>query len=75
LGQAIVPSVGKAGLEDDRTVSVDRLPPFHGFAEVSTMVSFKASATHGVIRLLAKPFGDFRVGVVVKDSGGIENTR
>jgi len=39
------------------------------------MVSFKASATHGVIRLLAKPFGDFRVGVVVKDSGGIENTR
>jgi hypothetical protein len=30
--------VGKAGPEDDHTVSVDGLPPFHGSAGVSTMV-------------------------------------
>jgi hypothetical protein len=39
------------------------------------MVSFKAPATHGAVQLLAKPFGDFGVDVVSKDSdpSSIEN--
>jgi hypothetical protein len=62
----------ESGPEDDGTVPVDGFPPFHGSAEVK-FNGFIAN-THGVIRLLAKPFGDFRVGAV-KDSGGFENTR
>jgi hypothetical protein len=39
------------------------------------MASLRASATHSAIQLLAKPFEDFRVDVVVEDSSGIENMR
>jgi len=44
-----------------RRLSVERLSPFYGSAEVSTTIPLRGSYTNGTLRLAANPYGDFCV--------------
>jgi hypothetical protein len=64
LGPCAIIPCRESGHEDDGTVtvSVEGLSPFHGSAELSTMISLKASDTDGALLVLpAKPFGNSEI--------------
>jgi hypothetical protein len=66
--------VGKGRQGTPSQVLWTDLSPFHGSAEVNTMVSLRASHDTLQVLLAAKPYGEF-VCCCIKDSGGTENTR